>query len=296
MLTDRARTLRMQARRGATLVELLVAIGLASVVLGSATTSVLRQQRTASRVAALAGADVQLRAATALLPAELSQLAAGVGDLSAGEASDTALQFRSPVAASVACATAVGTAVLAPESAGVDGVAGSTSQPRAGDSLWWRADTSWRAARISAVALATAPCAAPLVVTGTGLLLSFGGTDTVATGSPIRVTRSARYGLYRSGDGTWQLGSREWSEATRRFAAPQPVAGPFLLRRGALRSLFRYFDASGMELPQVAGVVDVTRVARVRLVVIGLAAPPAFGRDSVRLDSVDVALQWPQSP
>jgi len=72
--------------------------------------------------------------------------------------------------------------------------------------------------------------------------------DTLAParpGSVIRVTRPVRYSLYKSSDGSWQLGARDWNATTARFNTIQPVAGPLLPPSG--RGLvFSYFDSGGV--------------------------------------------------
>src|SRR5678810_1219612 len=86
----------------------------------------------------------------------------------------------------------------------------------------------------------------------------------VPAGTPVRVTRWERWVVYRAGDGRWYVGIRDYSPATSRFLAAQPVAGPFLRagRRGA-RTGFRYFDASGSPLDPDG--TNEGRIARVRI-------------------------------
>ena len=286
-----------RARAGATLVELLVALTLAAIVLGTATSTVLRQQRTTSELGNAAERESQLRAATGALVAELSSLAAGSGDLVSGEARDTALQLRSLVAAGVACGDAIGATIV---TGGPDdlGDASSGAEPKVGDTLWWYAesDRGWRGRRIIASGSAELPCPLTGAPARPSRRISVAVADTIREGAPLRVTRPVRYSFYRSGDGSWQLGLREWVSAASRFAPPQPVAGPFMLRAGADGSGFRYFDADGDELPVGASGVDVSRVARVRVTVLTRARTPDVHRDSVRRDSVDVALQRAPGP
>ena len=287
------------ARRGATLAELLVALTLAAIVLGTATSSVLHQRRSASRLAHGVGADAQVRAALGSLAAELGALSAGVGDLVPGEASDTAIQLRSVVAAGLACADAVGSASFAPEWESF--AAGAPAMAREGDSLWWYGGepAGWRGRRIVGVDSIIAPCplvSLPAVAVRRAVVAE---PDSVPYGALLRVTRPIRYAFYRGGDGSWQLGVREWVAAAGRFAGPQPVAGPFLMRAGALRTGFRFFDASGGELAAggVGGVggVAAERVARIRVTVIAAEGPGARG-GAVRPDSVDVALMPVRAP
>ena len=299
MLRERlGRSHAERQRCGTTIVELLVALVLAGLVLGTATLSVLHQQRTASRVAALWSAQSQLGPAATLLPAELAQLAFGSGDLVAGEASDTAVELRAPVASSISCDSAVGSATLIPASADSLLLGGVASAPRVGDSLWWfpEGDSIWRGRRVAAVGARSAQCTGPVSVRGSAVRLTLDSPDTVLAGSPIRVTRLTRYSVYRSGDGSWQLGRREWTEPARRLAAIQPVAGPFLRPGTGIETPttgFRYFDAAGRELVTP---VDVALVRRVRATAFVLATARASGQDSTWRDSADVALGNARAP
>ena len=288
-------------REGATLVELLVAITLGALVLGTASASVLHQQRGARRMMGIVGGAQQTRAASWLIPAELADLTPSAGDLVGAEVRDTALQLRSAIATGVACDSAVGYAVLALGDGDDLAPGGVASPPRAGDSLWWYADapTGWRAQRITDARNVTAPC--PLRVGGDGqgaaLRLALTARDTVPAGAVVRVTRPLAYVVYRSGDGSWQLGMREWSEATQRFAPPQPIAGPFARRvdRGP-RTGLRYFGPDDSELVPGAGSAEIGAVARIRITTVALVRSAIAGVDSLRVDSADVALQRGRGP
>jgi hypothetical protein len=272
----------------------LVAITLGAVVLGTAASSVLRQQRAARRIAGRVVGGAHGGAASSLLLAELADLMPSAGDLVAGEARDTALQLRAPIASGVACDSAVGRTRLALSDGDDLSLGGVSSPPRAGDSLWWYSDesTSWRARRIADAQSVTAPC--PFSMNGPrhALRLELADADTIPAGALLRVTRPFRYVIYRSGDGSWQLGLREWSDATRRFAPPQPIAGPFARRLvNGERTGFRYFDAEGWELPAGPSGAEVGRIARIRITTVALVRAALAGGDSLYADSADVALQ-----
>ena len=287
----------MLTRQGATLAELLVALTLAGIVLGAAATTMLRQQRTHGRIAAVSRADAQLRSASSMLAGQFAMLDPAAGDLAAGQAADTAIQFRAPIAASLACHRSVGSATFVPEAAGAIPFGGAASLPRAGDSLWWLGDTAWSAGRIAGVATVAVRCLAPIAATGDALHLTLSGSsDTIPAGAPLRITRQTRYGLYRASDGTRQLGFREWNEPANAFSAPQPVAGPLLAAADAGRSGFRYFDDAGQELAAAAGLLDPRQVVRMRITLHTLVPFHEPGRDSTRSDSVDVALQRASGP
>jgi hypothetical protein len=186
---------------------------------------------------------------------------------------------------------------MLPTGAGSPAFGGEASLPRAGDSLWWLGDSLWSGARISNVAAVTAVCAAPISVAGNALRLTLAGVvDTIVAGAPLRVTRQTRYSLYRASDGTWQLGYREWNEPTASFAAPQPVAGPLLRSSSGRRSGFRYFDGPGQEMVPLAGAIDARRIARIRITTQSLVGVHERGQDSVRADSIDVALRTARGP
>jgi hypothetical protein len=225
-------------------------------------------------------------------------LSGATGDIVAGEARDTALQLRALVASGVACDDAAASATFAPDEDGTpEALWGAV--PRLGDSLWWYAGDSlpgWRGARIASSDSVLAPCllAGSSVRPARRVTLA-GIPDTIPFGTPLRVTRPARYSFYRSGDGSWQLGFRDWVDGDH-FGAPQPVAGPFLLRAGSRRSGFRYFGRTGDELSASAAGVDAARVARIRVTLVA-ADPAAAGTlAAVRSDSIDIALLPARGP
>ncbi len=287
----------MLNRAAATLVELLVAVALASVVLATATSSMLRQQRTHVRIAGVSASDGQVRAATSVLASQLAQLEAAAGDIVAGESSDTAVQFRAIVHVSLACGQSVGSVTMLPDSAAGSLFTGLASAPRTGDTLWRFAPTGWLGSHIGSTSVVAATCDSPIPIAGraTRLVLP-AAVDTISPGTPLRVTRQSRYGVYRASDGSWQLGFREWNDPTGTFAAPQPVAGPLVRRIGSRRSGFRYFDASGVELDPADGPVDVRRVARIRITMLSLLPTRDRVQDSIRVDSVDVAPHLARGP
>jgi hypothetical protein len=280
-------------------VELLVALTLGAVVLGTASVSVLRQQRVARHVAGVVGGAAQGRVASFVMPAELGDLASGAGDLVGGEARDTALQLRSSIATGVACDSAVGQALLATTDGDDLAPGGVASPPRAGDSLWWYADatTGWRVQRITDAHGARCPIRGGGSGQESALRLALTDRDTIPVGAVLRVTRPLAYVIYRGGDGSWQLGMRDWSEATQRLASPQPIAGPFARRLGSgVRTGFRYFDADDVELAPGIGGVDPGRIARIRITTIAAGRSAIASDDSVHVDSADVALQRVRGP
>jgi hypothetical protein len=207
------------------------------------------------------------------------------------------VQLRSVIASGLACGDAASAATLAGEADG-DGKALQGPTPRVGDSLWWFSGTpaAWRARRIVASDSVSAPCPLTSDPAGPTRRVVIAEPDTITYGAPLRITRPARYAFYRSGDGSWQLGVRDWIEATGRFASPQPIAGPFVMRAGGARTGFQYYDADGAELGVGGETVASSRVARVRITVL-VADRAARAADTVaRRDSLDVALQGAAAP
>jgi prepilin-type N-terminal cleavage/methylation domain-containing protein len=275
----------MLTRRGFTIVELLIALVLTGIIAGTATLSLLRQQRTHLAIGAVSDAERQLASATTIVAQQFRFL--DQGDLVAGEARDTALQVRAPVASSIACGSSSGSVVFLPDSDGLR-LTGILSEPQAGDSLWWNVDTAWKSVEVRGVSSVNTSCVAPIPVSGRATRLILSRNDTIPAGAFLRVTRPVRYVVYRAGDGSWQLGLREWSGTT--FSAPQPVAGPFMRTLGALRTEFRFFDDADSELPATGTSADVHSIARIRFVARYFLSVHDRGADSVMSDSIVVAI------
>lgn len=283
----------MLTRRGASLVELLVAMTLAAVVLGAATTTVLRQRRESDVHAARVQAESQLHAALGEMQSTLEGLSSAAGDLAPGEARDTALQLRIVVATAVACDSGAGVVILAADDTSENRASGFAAAPRAGDTVWWHPPgaASWAARRVIDISTSSGGCAIAGAGMQSTLRLAFATPDTVPRGAPIRLTRQTRFSFYHAGDGTWQLGIAEWSDVLHAFAPPQPVAGPFThVAPGGARTGFRYFDVAGAELTPGANGADVANIARVRVSVIAPVRAPGGSDGIYGRDSVDVAL------
>lgn len=294
----------MLRRRGASAAEAIVALVLGALVLGAATSSLLRQQRTTVALDHGVQGAQQLHAATALLVAQLELAAPGAWDLRAGEVRDTALQLRATVASGVACDSGADVRIVVP--ADTITPSGVGSLPRAGDSLWWyRPDSArWVGGRLTAVTGDSGDCPAlGITAAARAPLLRFrlassdAGGARAAAGTPLRVTREMRWSVYRSGDGSWQLGVREWNDAAQALASIQPVAGP--LQRVApdgVRSGFRYFDATGTELSPGADSGARLRIARIRVTAVAPAAPGGTTPAPPLRDSVDIAVRPATGP
>ena len=270
-------------------------MALGAVVLATAMISVVRRQRAVREEGTRLRAESQQRAGLAELAGSLAGLAPGVGDLAAGAARDTAIQLRAHIGSGFACDSAVAAALIAVGDSATGSVTGVASLPAAGDTLWWYgADTGrWEGRRISEVSPMAAFCGLWGAGPASVLRIAINGGDSIPRGAPLRITRQLRYSVYRSGDGSWQLGLSEWSEQAHRFAPPQPIAGPFVLAdTGSSRTGFRYLDTAGQVLAAGADGADVALIARIRVTM--LAAANAAG--VANADSFDVALERAPGP
>jgi len=279
------------SRAGTSLVELIIALALGALVLGTAASSLLHQQRGARWAVASSGAEAQMRPLAQLLPGELASLDADAGDIGSGTASDSTLQLRAVVASSLSCDSAALVVTLVPDLPAGTPAGGVARPPVAGDSLWFYPNDSlgWQARHVVRVSRASVGCSLPASPASATYRLTLSAPASVPGATPLRVTRQERYVVYRASDGWWYLGARTWSSATSTFAAPQPIAGPFVraLPAGAITG-FRYFDSLGAAL--VPNGANERAVARVRVSSIALV-PSLAGSDSVRRDSADVSLE-----
>ena len=247
-----------RVRRGFSLVELLVAMVVAGVVLALLTLTGLRQQRLIADLFDDAALSGQLREASALLPTDLRVLGSAAGDLR--EARDTALEARGTIATAVVCDTARGSVVLAAGTDSADTYTSYATSIEPGDTAWLyqsvNGNESWVPRAINSVAATAAGRCAPIgpllraevaARARTAITLD-SAVDAAVIGRPLRVTRSLRLSLYRSSDGTWNLGERDWNPSTQRFNSIQPLAGPFLPANTAGLTL-EYLDSNRASMP-----------------------------------------------
>jgi len=276
-------------RTGSSLVELLVALGLAGVVLVAATGSMLRQQRAARWVGALGATESQAAHAVRVLSEELALLDAAAGDVVPAQASDSMLELRVVVASAIACDTATAFVTLAPDVGSAPPLGGTARVIAAGDTMWYYADSlGWRPRAVVAVSRVTSACLRPYTPSASTTRLILDAPMNAGGGTPLRVTRHERWVFYRASDGRWYLGLRDWNAAAARFNTTQPVAGPFLraLRSGE-RTGLRFYDSLGSAL--VPDGTNEGSIARVRVTTLSSVAPSGAA-DTVRRDSADAVL------
>lgn len=251
-----ARTAVSRPRRGAALVEALLATLLGAVVIGAALDALVRTTRVGRELATRAAARAQLEQATAALSADLrtATTAAGGDDDPADvrAVADTAVEVIATLGAGVACAVGA-----APGAGSTIDLAGQPAAPASPALAWWSApprpgdvafvhddagtpsaaDDRWSARTVRAVSdgasyCRSGPFAAAAAAGGAPddaprLRLTLDGPAlpaSVGAGAPVRIARRRRHALYRAPDG-WTLGVREWDGTA--WETTQPIAGPF---------------------------------------------------------------------
>lgn len=267
------------ARKGLTLVELVVVIVLLSLVVGSLMTVIVRQQQFYTGASEIMEARSNVRQVMDILPAELRGISAVGGDIYA--MSGQAIEFRAPTGASIVCAVdPTRTVVTIPPTGLTNALTSWLTAPLDGDSLFIyndstseaSADDRWNLHRLTA-APATGNCptatgftrTAGQAAAGIQLTISPALSPNVVVGSPIRFFRRSRYQLYQSGDGRWYLGYYDCVQSSSRVSpctTLQPVSGPYMPAADAGPSglRFTYFDSSD------AVTADPARVARINFV------------------------------
>jgi prepilin-type N-terminal cleavage/methylation domain-containing protein len=244
-------------RRGYTLIELLVALGIGSLVIGLVATIGFRHQRFHRDIVIAVERSDELEELVALMPISLRGIAPGEGDIAPGSARDTSLEFRAAIASAVVCDGAALSVLLGP----VDPsrrMASILRRPEAGDTAWFLDANGmtevWTPRTITAVIDSTAICrvgTSPAfgVAPRVSIALRF-STPPPFQAAVVRVTRPCRYSLYRATDDQWYFGVKEWNTAAGRFNTIQPVAGP-LMAASAGGLTFRYLDSVGVQLPTI---------------------------------------------
>jgi hypothetical protein len=230
-------------KRGTSLAELLVALVLFGVVATAILRSLDRQARFHAGVLTILEARSQHAAAHEVVATELRSLASSGGDIT--RLSDSAIVFRLPVGAAVACRIAPDTIYLAPDTVAAGQVlAGLRVTPQAGDTAWLydesstdiAGDDSWIGVRITSAVRGAGNCAGSALVhpaldaaRGSWRFAVAGPLPTsITTGAAIRLTRTARFALYRGGTNEHWLGFTEILPATGTWITIQPVSGPYL--------------------------------------------------------------------
>jgi prepilin-type N-terminal cleavage/methylation domain-containing protein len=250
--------------RGFTLLELMVALVLGTVVLGAVGQALVATQRFFRLQASVLEVREGLRAATQVLTAELRELDPSGGDVVAMGADSISIRATrglefvcappDPVSGRIAVRSSLSSGYRDVDPARDRALVLREGDPATEDDDTWL-DLGIASAGGS-MTCADGAAAAELRLTG-----SVGALDSVAPGAPVRWYERVVYRLYADETGAWWLGVRGWSGGA--WAALSPVAGPLRHPSGLELS---YYDTSG------AATAEPARVARIAVSVRGVGS------------------------
>ena len=309
---SRARTNR---RRGLTLVELIVAMVIFSIVGGILTNMLVRQQRFHRAMTSVIDSRARMRDIATILPTELRSTSSAGNDFLGIGLND--MQFRATIGSSVLCRYADATVIELPPRILASGnvLTAWINPPRPGDVIFiyddgtqrGNVDDSWLQLVIadtsSAIDDSWCPAGSFTEAADAGqrrfrLRLSAAPDPArIRIGAPIRFAREVRYSLYPTPDNYWYVGFQTCIPAmvpgvAGVCGAREVLAGPVRPAAADTTSsglYFLYYDQNGASITNVA---DASRIARIG---IGLRTSPQSlrksmdlgggmaGRDSLRL-------------
>ena len=279
------------ARRGFTLVELLVALTLLGIVSTAIYKVLVNNQRLYLAQTQTIDLNQNLRAAAAILPAELRELDAVDGDITF--MGPDSIRIRAMRQLAFVCTTpqlaiGLGQIVVTIRTTPIYGNRQTFSR---GDSIlvYWegnpqtRNDDQWLNAQLQGDPVAGV-CPDSGVPPSPAYVLSLqpqwindpslNKPGAILNGSPVRGFDKVVYRSYQSSDGSWYLGQRNATAGT----AIQPVVGPLIGPNGLT---FTYYDAGG-------AVTNVpTQVAQIEIVLRARTASPIRGGTGVQDYKVD---------
>jgi hypothetical protein len=280
---DAPAVLSTTVKRGTSLVELLVALALFGIVGIATLRSLDRQARFHAGVLTILEARSQHAAAHEAMATELRSLSSAGGDIT--RLSDSAIVFRLPVGSAVACAIAPDTIYLAPDTVAAGQVlAGFRVTPQPGDTAWLfdesttdaARDDSWTGIPVTSAVRGTGNCPGSALVDPA---LDAGRASwrfavagplpaSITAGAAVRLTRTARFALYRGGTSEHWLGFAEILPATGTWITIQPVSGPYLpFSSGAPSSsgvAMAARDSSGVPTSTTTSMASVSVTTRTR--------------------------------
>lgn len=244
------------ARRGLTLVEMMIAITVLGIV-GAALTSILtRQQRFYRDASETVVVRRELRRGASLLPTDLRAISTAGGDLL--EATPTGFTMRATIGSGIVCDKGTQWVDLVPMELSNHTLTSWYSTPQVNDTVFvfnegpedGAGDDSWSQHALTGVpVLSTSYCSGtPFVLAADAgrpkIRLTVDGTvpSDVDIGAAVRITRPVRYTVYQpSGAGDWYLGYEEHDGTG--WSAREPIAGPLT---GGDDARFRYYDTLGV--------------------------------------------------
>ena len=276
------------ARRGFTLIELMIALVLLGIVSAGIYKVLVGNQRIYMAQTQQIDLQQNLRAAATILPAEFRELDAAEDDITA--MGPDSIRMRAMRQLAFVCATPVlgggiGQITLMVRPVPIYGTRTTIAKD---DSLlvYWegnalsRNDDQWLPAQVKQVpvpgvcsdgSLAIALSLDPTWLNNPAL----NRVGAITDGSPVRGFDKLTYRVYQAGDGHWYLGQKNSSKST---ATIQPLIGPLIGSNGVT---FSYFTAAG------AVTTDRLQVGQIGIVVRAQTAAPVRGPTGSFANKVD---------
>ena len=233
-------TLNMTARRGLSLVEIMVALVVLGIVATGIMTVVMRQQQFYRSATEVIDTRSQIRQAASVVPVDVRGVSSVGGDIL--NMSDSSLDVRGNIGSALVCSHTPNSITIPPLNL-ANGRYFTTflTRPKVNDVLLifdeltpGNQDDDWVPYTIASIDSANSGCTnftdATLdngkfryVYTFTTNL-----SPTIVDGAPLRMARGVKYSIYKSpSDGLWWMGYRECRGNGSNCDAVQPVSGPY---------------------------------------------------------------------
>ncbi len=299
-------SLRTRARRGVTLVELIIAMTMFAFIGALLISVMLRQQRFQRAIADVADSRGRMRDIATIIPTDLRGTSSIGGDLL--DIGTNALQFRAAIGSSALCGYAGATTIELPPRVLSSGnvITSWINPPAPGDVVFiyndgtaaGNVDDSWSEFTIvdttSAVNAAWCPSGLATSITLPAddaqrryrvTLSAAPDPNRVRPGAPIRFAREVRYSLYSASDANWYVGYETCTPSGTPGVAGactnrEVLAGP--VRAASADTTvsglyFVYYAQNGTPITSIAQAAQIARVG------IGLRTSPLSLKDAMKL-------------
>ena len=291
-----------RARRGMTLVEIMISLVLLGIVSGVIMRVISRQQRFYQGVNQIITQRGQLRQATAVLPMDLRSLSSIDNDLRV--VSDSSIEFDLTIGTGIVCEVMSSGSVVAlppevlnsgysytsfygygtPDAAAI--VRGVWVYVYNDSNIVGNQDDRWQKFELTAVTKTATGCLATPFTTlldagkirvkltvadsgGKSDLVTGGPISRyIGVGAPVRIVKRVRYKLYQASDSKWYLGFEEYDKSGSAWYGLAPVSGPYepYATSGGTGIGFKFYDVDGNEIASGAGTASRALIARIDLI------------------------------